>query len=261
MAKFEVTAQMLRDLNTLVYDDGNLAIGKRLTVQQTAGRKRTLVVLDAVLNDITSPGLEAYAVIPESEAWWLAHFHRKPRHLLLAVRGSGDDFVNDWLTADLGELTGMSKPLQSVGLIRFVKYMLALYAGKRTQVSLTGHSLGGALVQKVISVYPEAFAQVVTFAAANGWNLLTAEEREAAETQKLVNYYHVNDVVHQLPPFLPKMVGRQVGLDYSIASANPAALKLPANAPQKVVQTVAYHDLSLIPFDANGAVDLAQAAK
>jgi hypothetical protein len=252
--KFQVTEQMLRDLSLLVYDDGNFQVGKELLVHQTSDVTQNVVVLDQVIGDITSPGLEAFAVAPKSEYWWWQKLSMKPRHLLLVVRGSGDDLVNDWVTADVGELTGMSKPLQSTGLLTFVKYMLALYKGKRTETFMTGHSLGGALTQKVVAVHAHDFTKVVTFAAANGFNLLTPAEQENAEQLQVTNYYHIRDTVHQLPPLMSRFVGTQVALDYDISQLTPEVLKLGAKTPKKVVEMVAYHDLGGVPFDENGTV-------
>lgn len=199
------TTQSLRDLTLAVYDDSIYKTGRIVKVHRSFFFTQKYKVIDYVSNDKKAPGLQVVAFVLNGDFL--------NSRIFIIVKGSDNrvprEFFNDWIRADFGELNGITRPLQSKGLNRFIKKVFDKYPNSK--YVLSGHSLGGALIQKAYAKRPKQFEVAVGFSSANGYRLLTEKQKAAnnrGKYKKIINYYNPNDPIHFMP-FVEDFVGTQ----------------------------------------------------
>lgn len=161
--------------------------------------------------------------------------------------------VNPTMTNRIGETKGFNNQFKQAD--ELVKAVKTKYPNKN--ISLTGHSLGGALASYAASVHS---VEAVTFSSPSVVELLPKETQKKVEKgefdEKIVNYIHPRDSIGagSLKPF-----ERHIGSSYYIGSTyeleNGALLDHPIQRFMLSISKENFHSLDQYEFDKFGNIN------
>ena len=142
---------------------------------------------------LTADGFQAiaYGILSEDSI----HYDE----IIIAFRGSMppenfnlNEFIQDWIINDFGDIVGGSTPTQLSSAINFYNHIKENYLSANGTITLTGHSLGGALVQLVAA---KEGVEGYTF---NAPGVKFQAEQAQYTYNNVHNYIIMNDIIGNL---------------------------------------------------------------
>ena len=146
--------------------------------------------------ELTNPGWEVLEVNGQYKTSYLSGFDGMAfgldsngdgiyEDIVVSYAGS-QELIQDWVVND-GAIALSKIPNQQTDAIAFYAMVAGEYSNENTNISITGHSLGGALAQLVQSYFG---SYTVTFNAPG-----MALQAEGSTKNNVINYVNLNDFV------------------------------------------------------------------
>ncbi|MDR2660744.1 MAG: lipase family protein [Lactobacillaceae bacterium] len=251
------TTQALNEIAYIANYEKFYIKNRVLSIEIKNNKFKNFRIIDYINSDKKALGLEALLLVENSQFLLHKITKQKYKHLIISVRGSVNNLnitqiLYDWFLADFGELTALSKPRQSQGLQKWINKILKQYGYSKTKIAITGHSLGGAIVQKIYANHPTLFEQSEIFSSANGYNLLSDDQKiknNNHEYSNLINYFNPKDIVHNMPP-----ADEYVGIQAKVKFKQPKNMQIKINSKYLYEALDYQHNASSFIFEKNGSI-------